>query len=73
MEGQLRKAMQRNQLVEIMYIAKDGTITKRRVKIVKMIGEKFQAYCFTKHAKRTFFIENVLAATPVTNKVRGVV
>ncbi|MEO4053349.1 transcriptional regulator [Solibacillus sp. CAU 1738] len=73
MKEQLIKAMQRNQLVDIMYFAKDGVISKRRIQIVKMIGEKLQAYCFVKHAKRTFIIDNVLAVSPVTYKERDVI
>ncbi len=55
MREQLIKAMQRNQLVNMMYVAKDGSITKRRVKVIKIVGDSFQAFCFTRHAKRTFF------------------
>ena len=73
MKCELIKAMRRNQLLDIMYIAKDGVISKRRIKIVKMIDEKFQAYCFTKNAKRTFIIDSVLAIAPVVYKERGVV
>ncbi|ATP40032.1 transcriptional regulator [Solibacillus sp. R5-41] len=68
MQEQLKKAMQRNQLIDLMYIGKDGVISKRRIKIIKMIGSKFQVFCFTKQAKRTFIIENVLAAVPVIRK-----
>ncbi|ATP40683.1 transcriptional regulator [Solibacillus sp. R5-41] len=68
MKEQIIKAMQRNQLIDLMYIAKDGVISKRRIKIIKMIGGKFQAFCFTKQAKRTFIIDNVLAAVPVIRK-----
>lgn len=73
MKNDLIKAMQRNQLLDIMYLAKDGVISKRRIKIVKLIGEKFQAYCFVKHAKRTFIIDSVLAVAPVLYKERGIV
>ena len=73
MKEQLIKAMQRNQLVDIMYIAKDGVISKRRIKAVKLIGDKLQAYCFVKHAKRTFFINNVLAVLPVIHRERSIV
>ena len=73
MREQLIKAMQRNQLLDIMYMAKDGVISKRRIKIVKIIGDKFQAYCFIKHAKRTFFIDSVLAVAPVLYNERGIV
>lgn len=73
MKEQLMRVMQRNQIVDIMYMAKDGAITKRRIKLVKIAGELAQAYCFTKQAKRTFIIDNILAAVPVINKERHVI
>lgn len=73
MKGQLLKAMQRGQLVDMMYIAKSGEISKRRIKIIKLTGDSFSAYCFLKHAKRTFKIENVLALSPVIRKERVVI
>ncbi|WP_337999441.1 hypothetical protein [Solibacillus daqui] len=48
MKEQLVRAMQRYQTVDIMYMAKDGKITKRRIKLVKIIGDNMQAYCFIK-------------------------
>lgn len=59
MREQLIKAMQRNQLVDIMYIAKNGSVTKRRVRVIKIVGDSFQAFCFTRQAKRSFIIRNV--------------
>ncbi|MGE7021971.1 transcriptional regulator [Solibacillus cecembensis] len=73
MQEQLIKAMQRNQLVDMMYVSKTGEISKRRVKIIKMMGDKFQAFCFTKQAKRTFTVDNVLATVPVAHKEGWVV
>lgn len=73
MRDQLVKAMQHNQIVNMMYLAKSGEITKRRIKIIKIVGETFQAYCFVRRAKRTFLIDNVLAIIPVVNKGREVV
>lgn len=70
MKEQLIKAMQYHQLVTIMYLSKSGEITKRRVKLIKISGDKFQAFCFMKHAKRTFIIDNVLAVLPVTRNER---
>lgn len=72
MKEQIKKAMQHNQIVDIMYMAKDNTITKRRIKLLKIAGDTVQAYCFTRHAKRTFKIENILAAQPVLIKVSGI-
>ncbi|MGF9979368.1 transcriptional regulator [Viridibacillus arvi] len=73
MKEQLIKAMQRNQVIDLIYMSKGGEITKRRVKIIKMTSDAFQAYCFVKQAKRTFIIDNVLAAVPNIRKEREVV
>ena len=73
MKEQLVKAMQRNQIVNMMYVSKSGEITKRQVKVIKVIGDSFQAYCFTRQAKRTFTINNVLAVVPVIRSERTVV
>ncbi len=73
MKEQLVKAMQRNQLLNMMYMAKDGNVSKRRIKIIKIAGDSFQAYCFTRQAKRTFMIDSVLAVVPISHKERSVV
>lgn len=73
MREQLIKAMQRNQLVNMMYVSKNGSVTKRRVKIIKIVGDSFQAFCFMRQTKRTFLIRNILAVTPVIRKERDVV
>ena len=71
MKQQLIKSMQHNLIIDIMYIAKDNTITKRRLKLIKIVGDTVQAYCFTRHAKRTFKFDNILAAYPVINRASG--
>lgn len=71
MREQLMKAMKRNQIVNMMYIAENGSITKRRIKIIKIVGDTVQAYCFTRHAKRTFKFDNILAAHPLISKASG--
>ena len=73
MKGQLVKAMQYHQMVELMYMSKSGEISKRRIKLLKISGDKFQAFCFNKHAKRTFIIDNVLAVLPVLRNEREVI
>ena len=71
MREQLIKAMQQNKILDIMYIAKDQSITKRRIKLIKISGEHVQAYCFSRHAKRNFIVDNILAVYPVKKKARG--
>lgn len=65
--------MQQNQIVNMMYVSKNGDITKRQVSIVRLIGDSFQAYCFSRPAKRTFLINNVLAVIPIIKNERSIV
>ena len=73
MKEQLIKAMKRNQFLNMVYMAKDGNVSKRRIKIIKIAGNSFQAYCFTRQAKRTFMIDSVLAVVPIIQRERSVV
>lgn len=73
MREQILKAMKRHQLIDVIYMAKNGDITKRRVKVLKMAGGSLQVYCYTKNAKRTLILEQVLALKPVILKERGVI
>lgn len=73
MRAQILKAFKHQQLADIMYMANDGTISKRRIKVLKVSGETFQAYCFLRNEKRTFKIDNVLSLIPVTRKERLII
>ncbi|HSJ36807.1 MAG TPA: transcriptional regulator [Planococcus sp. (in: firmicutes)] len=73
MKAQILKAFKHQQLVDMMYMANDGGISKRRVRILKVSGETFQAYCFLRKEKRTFKMDNVLSAFPVIKKERMIV
>ncbi len=69
----LEKYFGRGQIVELMYLSKSGEISKRRVKIIKLQDNSFQGFCFTRSAKRTFLIDNVLACVPVVQRERDVI
>ncbi|MDN5708522.1 MAG: transcriptional regulator [Planococcus sp. (in: firmicutes)] len=73
MKAQLLKAFKYQQLIDMMYIANDGTISKRRVKILKVSGDSFQAYCFLRREKRHFKIDHVLSCMPVRTRERQIV
>ncbi|CAM5218040.1 Transcriptional regulator OS=Ureibacillus acetophenoni OX=614649 GN=SAMN05877842_102394 PE=4 SV=1 [Ureibacillus acetophenoni] len=70
MKEQLMKVMIRNQLVDMIYEAKSGEITKRRVKVLNVTDQTFSAYCFTKQARRSFRIDHVLSLLPVIRRER---
>ncbi|SDN16148.1 hypothetical protein SAMN05518871_103471 [Psychrobacillus sp. OK028] len=67
------KAMQHNQICEMIYMKNNGEISKRKVKVLSVEGNTFKAICFSRNAKRFFKIENVLAFVPIINKEREVV
>ena len=68
MRNQLIKSKTFNQTLDMMYMANDGAISKRRIKVLQVNDHSFQAYCFLRGAKRTFRIDNVLALVPVIQK-----
>lgn len=68
----LKKYFSRGQIVELMYLLKSGEMSKRRVKVIKLQGDSFQAYCIIRNAKRTYLIDNVLACVPITRKEKDV-
>ncbi|MGE7987900.1 hypothetical protein [Lysinibacillus fusiformis] len=43
MKVQLIKVIQRNQFLNMMYLAKDGNVSKRRIKIIKIAGNSYKA------------------------------
>ena len=69
----LLKSMRYGQIVDIMYVSKNGEVTKRRIKVIKIYGDAFQAYCFLRKTKRTFKVDNVLALIPVQFKEHAIV
>lgn len=73
MRESLSKSMHYGQIVEVMYISNSGEITKRRIKVLKLYGDSFQAYCFLRKTKRTFKVNNVWALIPVERKESQVI
>lgn len=68
MRNQLTKSNTFNQSLDMMYMASEGSITKRRIKVLQVNEGSFQAYCFLRGSRRTFRIDNVLALVPLIKK-----
>lgn len=68
MRVELIKSINRNYVLDIMYISKDGAISKRKIKVLQVGEVSFRAYCFLRKSKRTFIIDNVLALVPIVYK-----
>lgn len=67
--NQLVKSMKYNESLDMIYIANDGQISKRRIRVLQVGEVSFRAYCFLRKSNRTFKIDNVLALIPI--KVKG--
>ena len=69
----LESTIKYGEMLEVLYMAKDGSISKRRIKVLQGGETSFRAYCFLRKSKRAFLIDNVLAAVPIMRKERGVI
>lgn len=68
----LKRAITYNESLDMMYLAKDGSITKRRINVLQVGETSFRAYCHLRGSRRTFVINNVLALLPVPEREKAV-
>ena len=68
MRSQLVKSVRYEESLDMMYMAADGSISKRRITVLYVGEGSFRAFCFLRKSKRTFRMDNVLALVPVTRK-----
>lgn len=73
MRNQLLNSITYGTELDMMYIANNGKISKRRVNVIKVNDETFQAYCYLRKSKRLFRYSNVLAVIPVVTREREII
>ncbi len=73
MREKLGRAVRYSETIDMMYLAKDGSITKRKIKVLQVGESSFRAYCHLRKSKRTFAIDNVLALVPVIEREKAVI
>lgn len=71
MHGILSTAIESQTPIEMIYLSKDGSITRRVIKITKLDGEKVKAYCYLRKNYRVFSLSNILSLSPLRKKFRG--
>ncbi|UFU01244.1 hypothetical protein KO561_10005 [Radiobacillus kanasensis] len=59
---QVRWTRERN--VEMIYVAKNGSFTQRKVKIIGITDTQIYAYCHLRKQVRTFLLDQILAIFP---------
>ncbi|WP_244093924.1 hypothetical protein [Jeotgalibacillus sp. R-1-5s-1] len=68
MQTQLRKWMADQTPVEIIYLDRTGTFTRRKIIVYTIAANSIRAYCFTRKSIRTFQIDCILSAAPAKRK-----
>ncbi|MFP7169348.1 transcriptional regulator [Terribacillus sp. 7520-G] len=56
--------------VTMIYMAKDGSLTKRQVKIEKINEASVTGYCYLRKQLRTFRMDRILAIQPIKHHDR---
>ncbi|WP_231885672.1 transcriptional regulator [Sporosarcina psychrophila] len=54
MRNQLVKSVKYSEHLDMMYMAADGSISKRRISVLQVGEVSFRAYCYLRKSKRTF-------------------
>jgi len=65
MESILKRSLNDKTALDMIYIKKDGTISKRSVVVHQINQDYIRAFCFKSRQIKTFCIENILAINPV--------
>lgn len=70
MRSDLMKSMEENYVIDMIYLAKDGVISQRRIKVLQIDEDSFRAYCCLRKSSRIFKVDNILALVPIISKER---
>jgi predicted DNA-binding transcriptional regulator YafY len=72
MEKLLKKCLEQNKLVEIIYLSESGVISQRTIKLENVTPMYIKGFCFLRNQKRTFKTANILSFRPVKDQYRNV-
>lgn len=64
----ITKYMAYGQLIQIIYLDRNGNTSKRILRLHSIKDGQVKAYCLTRRAYRVFSIDNILAVAPVVNR-----
>jgi len=69
MEKAIRKAMEENKKILIIYVDRYGHFSKRMIHIISYKEKKLIAYCYARREIRTFHQDNILAIEQVREQM----
>ncbi|MED1953448.1 WYL domain-containing protein [Brevibacillus centrosporus] len=70
---ELNKYWRRQQIIEMIYLDKNGETSRRVVRILELdaMGQRMKAYCYARNAYRVFAVANILAVAPAEGRTAG--
>lgn len=71
MKGLLKRAVESNEVLEMIYQNNKGEFSQRRIQVIKVNEDSFSAHCFTRKQQRTFKLSNILSIGPTRKVMRG--
>lgn len=64
----IRKHMDEEIPMEIIYLSENGKITQRRIEVLEVYPGYIRAFCFLRRTKRTFKMDNILSARLIMSR-----
>jgi predicted DNA-binding transcriptional regulator YafY len=61
MKGILYRALEKDEILNMIYLDSKGHLSQRRIRILSINENQFRAFCFSKNQQRTFKFENILS------------
>ncbi|UOR13093.1 hypothetical protein [Halobacillus amylolyticus] len=69
MEGLLSRSVEQKQKLEMIYLATDGQISQRVIRVLDIRDEEILAYCYSRRKVRTFLKVNILSIAAVRKQL----
>lgn len=54
--------------IEMIYMAKDGSITQRNIMVLEVNEKTVTAFCYLRQTKRTFLLQSIMSFRPMRKK-----
>ena len=67
----IKKAAQTGRKINVIYLSKSGSVSKRTIQVVSYTDKYVVAFCYMRRQLRTFKVENILAIEQSKQKMEA--
>jgi predicted DNA-binding transcriptional regulator YafY len=71
MKGLLLNAFEAGERLELIYMSNKNDLSQRVIKVLAVLEDEVQAYCYTRNQFRTFKMSNILSIGRLRNHKMG--